>query len=122
MPAPSTADPDCQNLSGRCLDQAVTALVLAALEPAALEISIRAVEQAATDRAALEKIWAQRLERARIDVERAERCYRLAEPENRLVTRTLEKDWEQALARVSEDLEASPSFPQVQAFSIFVWA
>jgi hypothetical protein len=98
--------PNCQNLSGRCLDQAVTEQVLDALKPAALEISLRAVEQATTDRAALNKIWAQRLERARIDADRAERCYRLAEPENRLVTRTLEKDWEQTLVaqeRLAED-------------------
>jgi hypothetical protein len=39
-----------------------------------------------------------RLERAAYAVDRARRCYRLAEPENRLVVRQLEKDWEEALA------------------------
>jgi hypothetical protein len=46
----------------------------------------------------VDRIWHQRLERASIDVERARRCYRLAEPENRLVVRQLEHEWEQALA------------------------
>jgi hypothetical protein len=50
------------------------------------------------ERAELEKIWAQRLERAAISADRARRCYRLAEPENRLVVRQLEADWEAALA------------------------
>jgi DNA invertase Pin-like site-specific DNA recombinase len=88
----------CQSLSGSGIDAFVTAAVLHALAPAAIEVSLRAAEQVQADRAALEQIWAQRLERAAITVDRARRCYRLAEPENRLVVRQLEKDWEQALA------------------------
>ncbi len=90
--------PHCQHLVGRCLDAFVTDQVLAALSPAAVEVSIQAVRQALADRAAIEKVWQQRRERARQDADRARRCYRLAEPENRLVVRQLEKDWEQALA------------------------
>lgn len=76
----------------------VTGQVLAALAPAATEVSVRVAEQILADRAGLEKIWRLRLERAQIDVDRARRCYRLAEPGNRLVVRALEKDWEAALA------------------------
>jgi hypothetical protein len=60
------------------------------------------------ERAELEKLWAQRLERAQLAVDRARRCYRLAEPENRLVVRQLEADWEAALAaqqRLREDYD-----------------
>jgi hypothetical protein len=60
------------------------------------------------ERAELEQLWAQRLERATIAVDRARRCYRLAEPENRLVVRRLEADWEAALAaevRLREDYD-----------------
>ncbi|HEY2261085.1 MAG TPA: hypothetical protein VGI96_00510, partial [Streptosporangiaceae bacterium] len=89
--------PACQHLSGRCLDVFVTGQVLAALAPAATEVSLRAAEQILADRAGIGKIWRLRLERARIDVDRARRCYRLAEPENRLVARALEEDWEAAL-------------------------
>ena len=90
--------PACQHLSGRCLDVFVTGQVLAALVPAATEVSLRAAGQILADRAGIEKIWRLRLERAQINVDRARRCYRLAEPENRLVVRALEKDWEAALA------------------------
>ena len=44
----------------------------------------------------------------RIAADRARRCYRLAEPENRLVVRQLEADWEAALAaqqRLREDYD-----------------
>jgi hypothetical protein len=42
-------------------------------------------------------IWSKRLQRARYEVERAQRQYHAVEPENRLVARTLEKDWEAKL-------------------------
>ena len=45
------------------------------------------------ERAALDKLWRQRLERARYAADRARRQYQLAEPENRLVTRQLEAGW-----------------------------
>lgn len=106
----------CQSLAGACADAYVTRAVLAALAPAAVEVSLRAAEQVEQDRAMAERLWQQRLERAAIAVDRARRCYRLAEPENRLVVRQLEKDWEQALAgqqRLTEEhdrfLRARPS-------------
>ena len=90
------------------MDALVTQQVLAALAPAAVEVSLRAAEQVQAERAELERIWQQRLERAQVAVDRARRCYRLAEPENRLVVRQLEADWEAALAaqqRLREDYD-----------------
>jgi DNA invertase Pin-like site-specific DNA recombinase len=87
----------CQQLAGACLDEYVTAQVLAAMAPASLDVSLAAFAQLEADRTALETIWAQRLERADYEVDRARRRYRLTEPENRLVVRQLEAEWEQAL-------------------------
>jgi len=98
----------CQALAGACVDALVAQQVLAALTPAAVEVSLQAAEQVQAERAQLERIWQQRLERAAIAVDRARRCYRLAEPENRLVVRQLEGDWEAALAaqqRLREDYD-----------------
>jgi DNA invertase Pin-like site-specific DNA recombinase len=98
----------CQALAGACVDALVTGQVLAALTPAAVEVSLRAAEQVTAERAELERIWQQRLERAQLAADRARRCYRLAEPENRLVVRQLEADWEAALAaqqRLREDYD-----------------
>lgn len=100
--------PLCQRMAGRGIDTFVTEQVLAALAPAALEVSLHAAEQIEADRARVDRIWRQRLERAQIAADRARRCYRLAEPENRLVVRQLEHDWEHALAaqqQLREDYE-----------------
>jgi hypothetical protein len=80
------------------VDEHVTGLLLAALAPAALEVSLAAAGQAEAQRAQVDRIWRQRLERAEFAADRARRQYQLVEPENRLVARQLEKDWEAALA------------------------
>jgi DNA invertase Pin-like site-specific DNA recombinase len=98
----------CQALAGACVDALVTQQVLAALAPAAVEVSLQAAQQVTAERAELEQLWAQRLERVQVAADRARRCYRLAEPENRLVVRQLEADWEAALAaqqRLREDYD-----------------
>jgi Recombinase zinc beta ribbon domain len=88
----------CQQLAGPPVDAHVTGLLLAAVAPAALEVSLAAAGQAEARRAQVDRIWRQRLERAGYQAERARRQYQLVEPENRLVARQLEKDWEAALA------------------------
>ena len=95
----------CQHIAGPALDSYVARRALDAVAPAALEVSMAAAAQAEDERAALDKLWRQRLERARYAADRARRQYQLAEPENRLVTRQLEAEWEKALAETAR-LEA----------------
>jgi hypothetical protein len=73
-------------------------LILKALEPAAVEASLAAALDLEAERKALDQHWGQRLERAQHQVDQARRRYASVEPENRLVARTLEQDWETALA------------------------
>jgi len=91
-------EPRCQQMAARFLDDHVVAQVLSALAPAALELSVTAARQIETRRAEAGRIWRQRLERADLACDRARRQYQLAEPENRLVARQLEREWEAALA------------------------
>jgi hypothetical protein len=88
----------CQQMAARFLDDHVIAQVLSALAPAALELSVTAARQVEAHRAEVDRIWRQRLERAGFLCDRARRQYQLAEPENRLVVRQLEREWEAALA------------------------
>jgi DNA invertase Pin-like site-specific DNA recombinase len=90
-------EPLCQQLAGRGLDQLVGRQVLEVLKPAALELSLAAAGQIQEERERLHYHWKHRLERARYEAERAARQYHAVEPENRLVTRTLERHWEEAL-------------------------
>jgi DNA invertase Pin-like site-specific DNA recombinase len=95
----------CQSLTGAPLDTWMSELVLAALEPAALEVSLEVAADVEAQRQRLHQHWAKRLERAGYEVERAARQYHAVEPENRLVARTLERQWEEALAN-EEQLKA----------------
>jgi DNA invertase Pin-like site-specific DNA recombinase len=93
-------EPLCQGLSnGHPLDALVAGQLLAAVEPAALEASLAAVADVERQRAELERQWHLRRERAAIEAGRAARQYQACEPENRLVARTLERLWEEALKR-----------------------
>ncbi len=96
--------PLCQNLVGQFLDDLVVDKILQALEPAALELSLLAAEDLEEERQRLDQNWHQRLERSRYEADRAQRQYRAAEPENRLVARELERQWESAL-RELQNLE-----------------
>ncbi len=87
----------CQSLVGQPLEQLVAEQILEVVTPASLELSLRAVAECQRERAALEKQWQQRLERARQDTARVYRQYNAVEPDNRLVARTLERQWEEAL-------------------------
>jgi len=63
-------EPRCQSLGGLPLDREVGEWVLKALEPAALEISMQVARDLEAERQQLHRHRAQRLERARYQVER----------------------------------------------------
>jgi hypothetical protein len=100
--------PGCQSLSGGRLDALVAEQVLAALRPAALELHLAAAADVEKQRQVLHQSWRQKLERAGYEAERAARQYEAVEPENRLVSRELERRWEAALherARLEREYE-----------------
>ena len=101
--------PECQSLSGKALDAQIEQCVLNALKPAALEVSLAVASDIVAEQKRLQQHWAQKLERAKIESQRMYRQYNAVEPENRLVARTLEKEWEAALAseeKLQQEYEA----------------
>src|SRR3954452_90225 len=90
--------PRCQSISGRPVDTLVAELMLVALAPAAVEVALQLAEDHELERAALQRQWTQRLERADYETALARRRYEAVDPDNRLVARTLERDWEAAMA------------------------
>jgi DNA invertase Pin-like site-specific DNA recombinase len=94
------AEPLCQHLSsGAVLDDWIAGQVLAAVQPAALEASLAAEADIERERGDLLRHWQLRRERARYETDRASRQYQTCEPENRLVARELERQWEESLRR-----------------------
>ena len=92
-------DEYCGRIAAATLDDLVAREVLRALEPATLDLSLRAIANVEKERKRLHDQWHQTLERVRQEVARAERQYQAVEPENRLVARTLEARWEDALKK-----------------------
>lgn len=90
----------CLNIGGVQIDEAVATTFLEALEPARLAVTIAAAERLELDTEATLKQWRLSVERASFEANRAERRYRAVDPENRLVARGLEREWEQKLAEL----------------------
>jgi DNA invertase Pin-like site-specific DNA recombinase len=91
---------ECQGLGGRQLDEAVLAEVFRVLEPAAITATAKALSDQEASEAARLRAFELAVERARYEAERARRQFDACEPENRLVARTLEANWEKALREV----------------------
>jgi DNA invertase Pin-like site-specific DNA recombinase len=90
----------CQFIRGDGVDAAVACLFLEAIQPAQLEVSLATLEQIEDQARQIERQWQLRLERARYEADLARRRFLSVEPENRLVARNLEKDWNEKLAAV----------------------
>jgi DNA invertase Pin-like site-specific DNA recombinase len=97
------ADTACQALGGRRLDRAVADAFLDAVSPAGVSAAAGALSELEAHHG--ERLSQQRLalERAEYEAGRAKRQYDACEPENRLVARTVEHAYEQALLAVERE-------------------
>lgn len=102
--------PRCQSVVAAYPDRLVESLVLKAMEPASLELSLRAADRAEHDREQMHAHWKRRLERAGYEADRAKRQYDAVDPENRLVARELERQWEVKLAEKQRLVEEHARF------------
>ena len=91
----------CLRVGGVRIDQAVAEAFLDAVTPAGIEAALLAEKQLEAEHDAALRQWRLQVERARYEADRAKARYQAVEPENRLVARTLETEWEQRLADLS---------------------
>jgi DNA invertase Pin-like site-specific DNA recombinase len=92
----------CLNIGGVQIDQAVADALLEQLKPAAFEATLQATQQLESDHDAVLAQWRLAVERAHYEAQRTERRYRSVDPENRLVARGLEAEWEQRLSELEQ--------------------
>ena len=97
----SKGDRPCWSVPGPSIDRALERLFLETMVPDELELSLAVEREVGSQAASLEKAWNTRIEHARYEARRAERRYKAVDPDNRVVARTLEGEWEQRL----QDLE-----------------
>jgi hypothetical protein len=99
-------------MRGDTVDVAVAQAFLEALQPAQLEVSLATLAQLEVQARQLDRQWELRLERAHYQADLARRRFLAVEPENRLVARSLERDWNEQLAagqRLEQEYAARPS-------------
>ncbi len=75
----------------------MAAVFLEAMQPAELEVSMAAIDRIAEQARRVDRQWEMIVERVRYEAELARRRFLAVEPENRLVGRTLERDWEEEI-------------------------
>jgi DNA invertase Pin-like site-specific DNA recombinase len=105
----------CQTLRGDGVDAAVARVFLEAMQPAQLEVSMAALEQLEARARQIDRQWQLRLERAQYEADLARRRFVAVEPENRLVARRLERDWNDKLAEVQRLEQEYMALPQPSA-------
>ena len=99
----------CCSIGGGRLEKTILAELFTVLEPASLQATAKAMAEAENQFRQRLAAFELAVERARYEADRARRQYGAVEPENRLVARSLEREWEGKLAaarQAENDLRA----------------
>jgi hypothetical protein len=125
--AGQVATPLCGSVRAATIDEAVTAALLAAVEPAQVALALAAAGEVTARRQRSARAAELAVERARHDAGRAERAFLACEPENRLAARSLEARWEtrltdlaEAQAALATQLSARPELPTPEQLAVTV--
>jgi DNA invertase Pin-like site-specific DNA recombinase len=97
-----TGGPMCQFVVGAGVDEAVGQAVVDTVTPAALDVALQVFEELRARRTDVDRLRRAQVERAREEAELAQRQYMLARPENRLVVDTLERQWNDCMAKLAQ--------------------
>lgn len=92
----------CWSVAGATIDAQVASAFLTAAQPPELELALAVSSEAQRQAGSLDEQWRLRIERARYDARHAERRYKAVDPDNRIVARTLERQWEEKLRDLDE--------------------
>ena len=94
--------PRCWSVRGRAIDEAIEKLFLETVNPPEIELGLAVVREAQRQGAEIDRQWKLRLEQASYEAKMAERRYKAIDPENRVVARTLEREWNDKLKDLEE--------------------
>lgn len=92
----------CWTTPGQPLDRAVEELFLATMVPNEIELGLGVEREVQSQAEGLERQWKLRIEQCSYEARRAERRYKAVDPDNRVVARTLEREWEQRLQELEQ--------------------
>lgn len=95
---------NCWTVSAASIDEAVARLFLKTVQPPEIELGLAVTREVERQAQEVAHQWRLRLERARYEAQLAERRYKAVDPDNRVVARTLEREWNEKLGEL-ESLE-----------------
>jgi DNA invertase Pin-like site-specific DNA recombinase len=96
------AEPICQSIPGRGLDDAIARLLLETVTPLTLEMTLTVQQELQTRLDETDRLHHRAVERARYEADLARRRYLQVDPANRLVADELEAHWNRALQQVAD--------------------
>src|SRR5258708_33436698 len=112
------ACPVCEEVRAWPVDAEVERLQLEALELDRIARASAALAQLEDEVRQLERQWSMKKERARYEAERARRQYDAVDPDNRLVARSLERQWEEKLRDVEATEQAFQRWRSQQSLDL----
>jgi len=92
----------CWTVPGAKIDAAVEELFLETMVPSELELALAVEHEVASQAEELAQQWRARREQASYEARRAEKRYKAVDPDNRVVARNLEREWESKLRELEE--------------------
>jgi len=90
----------CWRVPAHAIDEAVEQLFLEAVQPPEVELGLATIREMERQGAETDRQWKLRIERAEYDVRIAERRYKAVDPDNRIVARSLEREWNDKLVEL----------------------
>ena len=91
----------CFSFRADTVDPVIEQKVMAVLTPANVSISINALGQIEKRNSSMDKQWQMNIQRCQYQADIAQRRFEQVDPANRLVAASLEKNWNQALEKLS---------------------
>jgi DNA invertase Pin-like site-specific DNA recombinase len=95
----------CMCVPSKPLDAAIAERLVSAVTPMTVKLALEALTNMEQRDQAVAAQWRRRIERARYDMDLAEKRYEAVDPNNRLIAATLEQRWNDAMQTL-RDLEA----------------
>ena len=92
----------CYVVPAKAVDKAVVQLFLETVKPPEIELGLAVVREAERQASDIDRQWKLRLERAQYEARLCERRYKAVDPDNRVVARTLERDWNDKLEAIEQ--------------------
>lgn len=90
----------CWSVSAPGVDTVVVDAFLDAVQPAEVDLALAVAREVDRQAGEVDGQWKLALERARYEARLAERRYKAVDPDNRVVIRSLERDWNEKLGEV----------------------